>query len=204
MLEGEALPLLAERLMEKYEHEPEHVRHVEKLSMQLFDGLREAFGFDGGMRTKLRFAALAHDIGHYVDSAEHHAHSAYLILVDETTRSLDVELRDELAWLALNHRKRKLIDADRFRKNKRLELGRLATLLRLADALDYEHEQRANVVGVACDRSDGRILVTAEGVDVESLRRKLEKKLAPAARFGFGLLGVTDGRSTVFAAGDDR
>jgi len=177
------------RLLDKYGIEREHALHVERLSMRLFEGVRDIAGFAPEHRGLLRFAALAHDIGHYIDSKHHHEHSAYLIRRDAAAKGLTEPDREAAAWVALNHRKRKLLEPDRFAGKERRMMGRLAILLRLADALDYEHRQEAKVLSVESAKGEEAWSVRIAGYDVEKHEKRVRKKLSFAGEFGWS--GVT-------------
>ncbi|HZG87619.1 HD domain-containing protein [Paenibacillus sp.] len=189
MEEAEALGIA---LLDKYGLKPDHAKHVERLAMRLFDGARECGWVSESSRSLLAFAAFAHDIGHYIDEEEHHAHGAYLLMHDAALKALDDRTREAAAWLVRNHRKRKLLDEHRFRGKEREATGRLAVLLRLADALDYEHRQEA-AVRIAAAGADGCFEVHVEGYDLRKYERKMGKKLAFAPEFGFERIRVVDG-----------
>ena len=76
-------PLLeAAILLERYEEEPGHTRHVADLADQLFSGLKNWHGRNSKDKTLLRVAALLHDIGwsQSPTGQKHHKFSAQLIL----------------------------------------------------------------------------------------------------------------------------
>ena len=71
-----------ENLAHRFSSDPEHVRHVAALSLEMFDGLAAAGLHDLGAeeRELLWAACLLHDIGTAIDYDDHHRHSHYLIL----------------------------------------------------------------------------------------------------------------------------
>ena len=89
LLEGRDPPLLEEvrresvqNLAHRFRTDDEHVDHVARLSLQMFDALRDAGLHDLGDsdRELLWAASLLHDIGVTIDYDDHHRHSHYLIL----------------------------------------------------------------------------------------------------------------------------
>ncbi|WP_158299488.1 HD domain-containing protein [Paenibacillus antri] len=186
---------LGMRLLDKYGLEREHALHVERLSARLFEGVRAFAGFAPEHLGLLRFAALTHDIGHYIDERTHHLHSAYLIRRDACTRELPEREREAAAWLALNHRKRKLLEPDRYGGAERRLMARLAIVLRLADALDYEHRQEASIVSIETEEVGRGWTVRASGFDLALHRDRIDKKLSFAAAFGWDVVRVESGAS---------
>jgi exopolyphosphatase / guanosine-5'-triphosphate,3'-diphosphate pyrophosphatase len=113
LLEDRDPPLLhdvrresVENLSHRFRTEPDHVEHVARLSLDMFDGLGKAKLHDYGPaeRELLWAAGMLHDIGMTVDYDDHHRHSHYLILhgglPGYTPRELDL-----IALIARYHRK---------------------------------------------------------------------------------------------------
>jgi exopolyphosphatase / guanosine-5'-triphosphate,3'-diphosphate pyrophosphatase len=106
-------------------------------------------------------AAVLHDVGAYVGYKKHHKHSLYLISQSEVPEFTPREI-DIVANLARYHRKG--VPAPhheyftRLPESDRTLVVKLASLLRLADALDREHVQAVREV---------RARVTKRGVVLE-------------------------------------
>jgi exopolyphosphatase / guanosine-5'-triphosphate,3'-diphosphate pyrophosphatase len=68
-------------LAHRFRTNDEHVEHVARLSLQMFDQLADAglHDLDGGDRELLWAACMLHDIGVTIDYDDHHRHSHYLI-----------------------------------------------------------------------------------------------------------------------------
>jgi exopolyphosphatase / guanosine-5'-triphosphate,3'-diphosphate pyrophosphatase len=140
----------------RYGFDEEHALHVAEVAGSLFDQLQELHGMEPADRRMLLAAAVLHDIGTFVGYKKHHKHSLYLIANSEvpgfTQREIDI-----VANLARYHRKgvpaehheafTALPQADRERVVK------LASLLRIADALDREHLQVVRSVRARVTRS---------------------------------------------------
>jgi len=129
----------------KYHFDEEHARQVTRLSFALFDQLRSLHGLGSQDRRILHAAALLHDIGQFVSFKGHHKHSLYLISNTELPNfsHRDMQL---VANVARYHRKAHPADHHQFftalSENERVRVTLLASLLRVADALDREHVQR--------------------------------------------------------------
>lgn len=150
---------------EKYHWDKKHSRQVRRLAGVLFNELADFFDLDGRDRLYLDTAAILHDIGMFVSEYAHHKHGAYLTRWSEIV-GLSDEDREIIALIVRYHRKASprsshadfmaLSAADRVRVMK------LASLLRIADALDRRHAQDVGTLHV--DMSDSALLLRAECV----------------------------------------
>ena len=165
-MDGPALRHEAGALIQRFETEPEHVRHVARLAVQLFDGLRPWHRLGPDDRVLLDTAACLHDLGWAVtqpDGKGHHKESARLIREFPWTAltSADVEL---VALVARYHRKvipsPEHDDYAALTSEDRRRVDVLAACLRVADALDRRHIQRV-------DHTE--ILLTADALEIIAL-----------------------------------
>ncbi len=130
-------------LGKKYEYDQTHAAIVTAYCLQIFDALKD---YRGGLGQKerqlLEIAALLHDIGYFVGISRHHKHSYYLIAESDI---VGLPPRDRLivANIARYHRKSFPKEQhENFRilyPKERKIITKLASLLRIADALDREH-----------------------------------------------------------------
>ncbi len=135
-------------LLAEYETEPQHVRHVCRLALELYDALAPVHGYGMEERLILETAACLHDIGWAVtqpDGKGHHKESARLIR-EASWSGLDPAQVALVAHVARYHRK-SIPDpghgdfaAQPARDQTRIRW--LAALLRIGDALDRRHLQR--------------------------------------------------------------
>ncbi len=121
-----------------------HAEQVSKIALQLFDALASVHNLPMAVRPFLEAAALLHDVGNAVSYQKHHRHTQYLIQNADIPGLADRE-RELVARIARFHRRSppelhhagmeglSLTEARTVRK--------LATLLRVADALDRSHSQ---------------------------------------------------------------
>jgi exopolyphosphatase / guanosine-5'-triphosphate,3'-diphosphate pyrophosphatase len=151
----------------------QHVAHVARLSLEMFDDLAGAGLHDGdpGERELLWAAAMLHDIGVSVDYDDHHKHSRYLILnaglPGWTCREIVL-----IAQMARYHRKGTpgLDDlAPLGRKGDRDIVTRCSTILRLAEQLERSRDQLVRAAHVTI--ADGAVELRLEGGDDLSLAR---------------------------------
>jgi exopolyphosphatase/guanosine-5'-triphosphate,3'-diphosphate pyrophosphatase len=153
-------------LSRRFQTDPVHVEHVARLSLELFDSLRDAglHQLGDADRELLWAAGLLHDVGMTVDYDDHHRHSHYLILHAGLPGFSPREL-ELVALIARYHRKgspdagelgalRRDDDADRLRL--------LCGIIRLAEQLERSRDQA--VSSVRAER-------TKEGVTLEAVSR---------------------------------
>ena len=162
----------------RYAFDEAHGTHVARLAGSLFDQLQALHGLEPAERRILTAAAVLHDIGIFVGHKRHHKHSLYLISQSEIPEFTPRET-DLVANVARYHRKggpaphhdafTRLPAADRERVRK------LASLLRIADALDREHLQAVHEVRATAGKHRLSLEVEGDGdllLERWALRRK--------------------------------
>lgn len=139
------------RISKRYRTDSGHATHVARLAMELFDQTQDLHGMGSQDRLLLQVAAELHEIGHFVNPRSHHKHSAYLIETSDIPgiRRSDLKV---IAQVARYHRRspprsshlafQALPPSDRVRVRK------LASLLRIADALDASHGQELEIESI--------------------------------------------------------
>lgn len=129
-----------------------HARQVTRLSVQLFEETRPLHKLDTRALRLLERAAFLHNTGMMIEARRHHKHSFKLIKQTKLPDFSDEE-RHEIACIARYHR-RALPSNDHAEfaslgRAARKRVSYLAALLRVADALDYNHDAR--VLRLAAD-----------------------------------------------------
>lgn len=145
------------RLGHRYGFDQAHGELVASHAMSLFDDLAKVHRLGERDRLLLRAAAVLHDIGDYVRYDGHHKHSYYLIQHSDIM-GLSRDERAIVANVARYHRKSppdpshpNFRDLD---KDARAKVRSMAALLRIADALDREHQGK--VKSVRAEIEDGK------------------------------------------------
>ncbi len=164
----------------RYHFDEPHATQVDRLACVLFDRLSALHELGPVDRQMLRVAALLHDVGDFISSAAHHKHTQYII-ENTDVMGLSVEQRMVVACVARYHRRaapnakhalfKKLGPADRRRVRK------LASILRIADALDRGHRSKVRHIDIGS--APGRVTITPHGagdlaLEVWTARRKAE------------------------------
>ncbi len=128
----------------KFHFDEEHARHVAKLSLQLFDDLQDEHNLNDHPRLLLEVAALLHDIGSYIRFSGHHKHSQYIVSNSEIF-GLHKDQLQIVSNVVRYHRKvtpqtshTAFVSLSR---TDRMTVLKLASILRIADALDRSHNQ---------------------------------------------------------------
>jgi exopolyphosphatase/guanosine-5'-triphosphate,3'-diphosphate pyrophosphatase len=145
----------------QYESDMAHVKHVAKLSLQMFDSLVDAGLFEPrpGERELLWAASMLHDVGMTISYDDHHKHSRYLIESAELP-GFDPRERALIAQMTRYHRKGipKLgaIEALSQPGDEEL-LDRCSVILRLAEHLERGRDQSV---------SEAHLDTNGDGVDL--------------------------------------
>lgn len=180
----------------RYLFDDAHAQHVAKLAGSLFDQLAPLHGLAPADRRLLLAAAVLHDIGIFVGHKKHHKHSQYLISQSEIPEFTPREI-DLIANLARYHRKG--VPAPHHEAFTRLpapdrdRVVRLASLLRLADALDREHLQAVTAVRATVAKQ--RLLLALEGTGDFLLERWALRQKGGMFTDVFGLEIEVDGEA---------
>jgi len=144
----------AAALGEKYHLDATHGRNVANLAGRFFDELRAEHGLNERDRLLLEVAALLHDVGIFIGLRAHHRHSLY-ILSNAEIFGLSQDDMIVVANVARYHRRGMpvrthpeymMLDRDR-----RVDVLKMAALLRLANALDADHLQKVQDIRIGRD-----------------------------------------------------
>ena len=170
--------------MYELETEPQHVLHVGKLALLLFDQLQTLHQLGPEDRLLVEAAACLHDIGWAVSPGgkEHHKASARLIR-ERAWKSLAPAEVAVLALVARYHRQSlpdpQHKDFVRLPTGDRSRVDRMAALLRIADGLDRRHLQY--VFDLSANVGPDKVavhLLTTEFADREIAAAKKKSDLA--------------------------
>ncbi len=154
---GNQLVSVAHSICEQYNVNLDHAKHVAQLSRVLFEGLSRQLGLEENELLYLTLAAYLHDIGKFISNRAHHKHSEYIISSLNLFRLTEEEIRI-IACVARYHRrgdpaKAHLIYSS-LGEDKQIVVQKLASLLRIANALDHAHRQKVKALRVVNGESD--------------------------------------------------
>ena len=140
------------QLGRKFKFDEEHCRHVAQLACSIFDDLEELHKLPARYRSIMELAALLHDIGYFVSSRSRHKHSMYLISNSEIfgvgARELNL-----ISLVARYHRgaspSLRHVGYPQLDRDDRVAVAKMASIIRIAKALDVSQNQR--IEKVTCD-----------------------------------------------------
>lgn len=163
-----------EQVCQKYLYDAAHAQHVSQLALNIFYQLNNLHRLPERYAGILHAAAMLHDIGLFVAHPKHHKHSYYLIKSSgmNSFNKLDLDL---IANVARYHRKahpsQKHLPFSQLSPGNQDVARKLSALLRVADALDYKHEQRVKTV--SCTLTKAKTL-TIIGSSAANLTDEIE------------------------------
>ncbi|NQV27541.1 MAG: HD domain-containing protein [Rhodopirellula sp.] len=172
----------------KYSFEENHARHVANLAGKLFDALQMHHRLDARSRVMLTLASLLHEIGMYVSISSYHKHSMYLIQNSELfgLSQLDLQI---VGMVARYHRraspKPTHLGYSSLSREDRVVIAKLASILRVADALDRSYSQR--IRDFTCAVQKDWLIITIPGIDDLSLEQIAMKQTAQLFEETYGL-----------------
>lgn len=168
-------------LCEKYNYEKVHCLKVSEIALQIYDQLIGLHPFGKQERELLRYGALLHDIGYFINRSSHHKHGQYIVM----NSGISGFSHDELVIIGniVRYHRKSLPSRDHFHfkildPKHRLMVRLLAGIHRIADHLDRGHRNFVDSVKVETDKRIIRILVHAsEHVDIEVQSAMNEREL---------------------------
>ena len=133
----------SKRLAEKYLENTSHPIQVRRIAMKVFDDLANLHNLGKRERCWLECAAFLHDIGLSLGSKSHNKKSLELILNDREV-PFSSEDKRVVGSIARYHRnglpKESHYNLSCLSKETKLKIKKLASILRLSDALDFTHQ----------------------------------------------------------------
>lgn len=156
----------AEALGERYRYDAVHGKNVAQLATRLFDELRVEHGLTDRDRLLLEVAGLLHDVGIYVSLRGHHKHSQYILSVSEVF-GLSRDDMAIIANVARYHRKappqKSHLPYMGLDRPTRVIVNKLASILRIANALDADHLQKVKDLHLVSEEEQWVLEVAGAG-----------------------------------------
>ncbi|HLQ78766.1 MAG TPA: Ppx/GppA phosphatase family protein [Terriglobia bacterium] len=181
------------QLGRKYSFDEQHGTAVARIALQIFDQTRSVHDLDAESRLILEVAALLHDIGQFVGVSNHHKHTFYLLHTGPIV-GLSPSQMLLVANVARYHRKSlPRMDHEPFRvlsPRERALVATLVAILRVADSIDRQHDNRAQSVELTL-RKPGVILRLKGKGDMLLEKWALARRSAPFEKI-FGTLVVEE------------
>jgi len=145
-------------LAKKYQINFAHAKHIETISLKIFDAINKIlFDFVDNERELLSFAAILHDIGYHISYNAHHKHSLYIIENSDLPGFTNDDA-NLIANIARYHRKshpnKRHEEYAILTENKKYIVKVLAGILRIAEGLDRRHKQFVKDITVNFDKAN--------------------------------------------------
>jgi len=164
----------------RFGYEVSHAHQVAKLSAKIFDFLAPLETLSRHHRTLLVAGALLHDVGYHIANDSHHKHSLYLIANSELTGFSESE-RAVISNIARYHRgplpKNRHPEFAILNTADRETVCRLGGIVRLADALDRNHDSRVHDLECQIDGAVNLQLQSTLDCENELLEAERKKDL---------------------------
>ncbi|WHH60706.1 exopolyphosphatase [Petroclostridium sp. X23] len=139
-------------ILDNYDVNTTHGKHVLKLALSLFDQLKELHGMGEKERMLLCAGALLHDVGMYVDYYNHHKHGFYLVLNSRINGLTNRELVMCAFIVAMHENEEFKQDWKEYNavidKNDYETIKKLALITRIAEKLD--RDEYGSVEDIIC------------------------------------------------------
>ncbi len=168
----------AKQLGRKYAFDEQHAVTVSAFSVKLFEATKELHGLNGDALLLLETAALLHDIGQFIDVSKHHKHTYYLL----SATSIIGLSRPQMAVVANIARYHRMAFPNvrhegyaALPMKDRAVTSKLAAILRIADAMDMEHDSQVTHFNLELSKSRCAIRLKGKG-DLKLEKWKLAKK----------------------------
>jgi exopolyphosphatase/guanosine-5'-triphosphate,3'-diphosphate pyrophosphatase len=154
----------------RFHFDETHSRHVANMCMVLFDALVPEHGMNRRERMMLETAAILHDVGMYIKGSGHQKHGQYIVSNSEIFGLHRDEL-DIIGNVIRYHRGEPPSQADieyiALEREERILVLKMASILRVADALDRGHSRQIRSITV--EKKSEVLSIRAEGVHDLSL-----------------------------------
>lgn len=162
-LDRDHLVAEAHALVERFGGDLSYAENTASMAAQLFDQTRSLHGLGERERALLEFAALVHDIGSYINVRERHKHTLYIL--DHTDiAGLTAEEKRMVGQIARYHRRSgpqpHHAGFQALSRRGKVVVSQLASILRIAYALDVERSQR--IRRLRCELVPGRLLIRVD------------------------------------------
>jgi len=162
----------------KYRFDEKHALLTAKLAARLFEQARPLHKLSDENLLLLEAASLLHDVGHFINAADHEKHGFYLLQANHLI-GLTVREQSVIANVVRYHRKETPSTSDEnFKSLSRQDRDiviKLSALLRLADAIDVGHDHLVGNVMLSKNGS-GRHIHVAGKTDTMLTNWALEKR----------------------------
>ncbi len=177
------------QLTKKFGIQQQHALHISQLASDLFNTLLPLHQYSSKEAELLKYGALLHEIGIFINRSGYHKHGQYIIL----NAGLAGFNSDEIIWLGniVRYHRKSLPSFEHLHYNilspdEQKKVNRLSALLRIATGLDYARRNIIKSVSAEIKRDKVILYVFAEDTpDVEI--DFVQQNALEHFKFAFGL-----------------
>lgn len=140
----------ARNVAKRYKTDKKHIEFVEKVALQIFDESSKYSGLKERDRLLLRLSAILHECGKFVHAAGHNE-AAYALIRYTDLIGLNSDELDTIALVVRLYPQENpysIFEYQNLPSHKKVLISKLTAMLRLADAIDASHRQKARKISV--------------------------------------------------------
>jgi len=149
------------KLAKDCQYEAKHTKQVTCIALKIFDDLQNLYRMGSTERFYLQCAGILHDIGVHTEGAKGHHKASLNIILATPILQFNNKERLTIGSIARYHRRAlPSIKHDHFKalgEGERDKVTVLASILRIADGLDYSHKRR--IGNVEASFNDHKIII---------------------------------------------
>ena len=153
--------LSARSIGRKYNYNQAHADKVEEFVLKIFDETKEVHGLGNRARDLLQVATILHDVGKFI-SLKRHYYNSYDLIRSSNILGLNNRELEIVANIARYHSRKVPRQEDRsyykLKREDRVLMSKLVSILRLGDALDRGHRNKFN--NLAVKLKDNQLILT--------------------------------------------
>jgi exopolyphosphatase/guanosine-5'-triphosphate,3'-diphosphate pyrophosphatase len=139
-------------IAKKYGLDEEHYEYVERLSLEIFDQTNRIHRLGERERLYLQIAAILHDVGKYVNLANHDKH-CYNIISSEDILGFSSSEVNIVANIARYHGEELPHSSHETYEGLKIEdkltVSKLASILKITEALDISHKKKVKDISIS-------------------------------------------------------
>lgn len=161
------------QIAKRYRCDNEHNYNVTELACQIFDKTKKLHGLGKSERLQLEIAAMLHDCGKFINMTDASANS-YAILMSTEIMGISHTERAEIANI-VKYNSKELPDYNVVRgelgDTDYIKIAKLAAILKIANAMDRSHKQKANAYNITL--KEKQLVITIDTLYDLALERGL-------------------------------
>jgi len=140
----------AKNAAKRYKSDRKHIEFVEKAAMMIFDETSKISGLTRRDRLLLQISAIMHECGKFIHASDHNE-AAYALIRYTDLIGLNSDELDTIALVVRLYPKQNPYENFYYQSlppYKKILVSKLTAMLRIADALDSSHKQKAKSISV--------------------------------------------------------